>query len=112
MTEAWWQCGWATICTPASDGGSQPGVAASSSARVRVPAATRSAAGPPTSSSASLRSAAVQDGSTPDDRHPGVDQRGEASRRCAARIFRAVSSWPVVIQVSPQQVSAPGTCTR
>ena len=86
-------------------------MAVSSSASVRVPAATRSAAGPPTSSSASLRSAAVHDGSTPTIGIP-ASTRGSSVSTVWRSVVRAVSSWPVVIQVSPQQVSAPGTCTR
>ena len=75
---------------PGQRGGSQPGVAASSSASVRVPAASRSAVrSPPTSSSASLRSTAVHEGSTPDDRHPGSTS-GARLRRCAPGLPGAV----------------------
>jgi hypothetical protein len=110
-TAAWWQCGWATISVPARDGGSQPGVAVNSSASVRVACATRSAAAPPTSSSASLRSTAVQEGSTPTIGQP-ASAAATSDSTVPPRMRRARSSWPVVIQVSPQQVSAPGTCTR
>ena len=110
-TDAWWQCGCATTSRPSSDGGAQPGVAASSSASVRVPR------GDPLGGGAAdqLERLAAQHGGArglhADDRPSGVD-RGASDSTVRPRIRRAVSSWPVVIQVSPQQVSAPGTCTR
>ena len=57
-TEAWWQCGWATTSTPSSDGGVQ-----ASEARCSASVTTPST-GSPSSSPASWRSTARQDGSS------------------------------------------------
>ena len=89
-----------------------PGVPVSSSASVRVPVATRAAAGSSSSSVASPRSTAVQDGSSPTTGMPASTSGDEGRARSAPRIGRAASSWPVVIQVSAQQASSAGTCTR
>jgi hypothetical protein len=53
----------------------------------------------------------VHDGSTPTIGHP-ASAAATSDSTVPPRIVRARSSCPVVIQVSPQQVSAPGTCTR
>ena len=108
-TEAWWQCGWATTSTPLRSGGCQPGVVGEQlgqraggpgdplGRRRRRPARAPRSAAPrcttaPRRRSASRRRPAATSDST-------VPRRGCDGPR---------SSWPVVIQVRPQQVSAPG----
>ena len=108
-TAWWWQCGWATTSMPDRSGGVQPGVWASSSARVRTEPATALASSLPGSSSwTSERSTAVQEGSMPT---MGTPAWASAARAVTVRerIFLAESSWPVVIQVRPQQTEPDGS---
>ncbi|PQM44631.1 hypothetical protein C1Y40_05205 [Mycobacterium talmoniae] len=97
---------------PDRSGGAQPSVLPNSSARVRTApetAVTRSSA--PSRSTASLRKAAVHDGSSPTTGTPAAAGSANVSTlRC--NCFRAVSSCPVEIQVSPQHSRRSGIRTE
>ena len=84
---------------------------ASSSARVRVAPATRRPAG----RRQQLGQVSAQHRGTgrlqPDDRHPASASGPSAATVRPSRCAAAPSSWPVVIQVSPQQAARPGRCT-
>ncbi len=63
------------------------------------------------SSVASERKTAVQDGSSPTTGVP-ASIHGRSRSSVWVRTFLAISSWPVEIQVSPQQTGPSGTATR
>ena len=115
MTAWWWQCGWATTSTPVRSGGVHSPAAtrsARNSASDWIPALTSAARGSSTSWPASSRIAARQLGSRPMTGTPLGDvpvQRLDGLRR---RSGVRRSSWPVVIQVSPQHAGSGITAAR
>ncbi|MNW53849.1 hypothetical protein D3C74_314260 [compost metagenome] len=118
MTECWWQCGWTTAVTSDRSGTFHPVSGAgrvsgrvSSSATVFVAPATAFARGSSGKrSSRSERSTAVHDGSSPTIGIP-LTANGPRTWSRFSRRLRAPSSWPVLIQVRPQQACWSGTIT-
>ena len=109
----WWQC----TCTSAFCPGERTAPRSSStwpastSANVRTPSGSAATSGSSGSSSpASDRSAAVHDGSSPTTGTPSRSH-GSMVRRLRRSTRRAASTWPVEVQVSPQQTSRGGSST-
>src|SRR3546814_15695052 len=108
-TEEWWKGGWATIETPERSGGVHEGNDARNSARVSIRDPTAPASG--TSSEASERMAARQEGSRPITGTP-ESTYGVKVSTVRRTIRRAALSWPVATQVSAQHAHSAITRTR
>ena len=109
----WWQWTWTSARCPGATTAAARASAcsASTSAKVRTPSASRAASGSSGSSSGpSARRAAVHDGSSPTTGTPAASH-GSIVRRLRRSTRRAVSTWPVVVQVSAQQTVRGGSST-